>query len=307
MKTASLFAGQGAQAVGMGRDLAEALPVCRDLFRTASEVLGYDLAQVCFEGPMERLTRSDVCQPAIFVTSAACLAAVRDRHPDFAFDVAAGLSLGEWTALYAAGVVTFEQGVRILEARGRFMQEACEATPSAMVCILRLPPEKVADICAASGALVANLNSPEQIVLSGTPEACEAAGRLAGEAGGRAVPLAVAGGYHSPFMEPAAKALAGVLAGESFAAPSVPVLSNVTGRPHAPDADSIRKAMVEQVTHPVQWCASVEWMRSAEAGIERFVEFGPGKTLTGLVRRIDRAAAAANVDSLASAEALVWP
>ena len=304
MKTVAMFAGQGAQAVGMGRDLAEAIPACRELFDRANEALGYDLASVCFEGPIEKLTRTDVCQPAIFVMSAACLAAVRERYPDFAFDYAAGLSLGEWTALYAAGAIGFEQGVRILEARGRFMQEACDARPGTMVCILRLAPEKVAEICDATGATMANINSAEQIVLSGTHEACDAAARLAAEAGGRAVPLTVAGAYHSPFMESAAKALAETLAGEEFKTPSVPVLSNVTGRPHAPDAASIRQAMVDQVTHPVRWLGTVEWLRSPETGVERFVEFGPGKTLSGLVKRIDRAAVAQNVDGLAAVDAL---
>ena len=304
MKTAALFAGQGAQAVGMGKDLADAFPVCKGLFRRANEALGYDLASVCFEGPMEKLTRTDVCQPAIFVVSAACLAAVRERKPDFAFDYAAGLSLGEWTALYAAGVVGFEQCVRILEARGRFMQEACDATPSTMVCLLRLPYEKVAEICAASGATMANINSAEQIVLSGTRETCDAAAKLAAEAGGRAVPLAVAGAYHSPFMAPAAKALADVLAKEEFLAPSVPVLSNVTGRPHAADAASIRQAMVDQVTHPVRWLDTVTWLRTPDVAVERFVEFGPGKTLSGLVKRIDRAATALSVDGLAAIDAL---
>ena len=303
MKTVAMFAGQGAQAVGMGRDLADAIPVCRELFDRANEALGYDLASVCFEGPIERLTRTDVCQPAIFVMSAACLAAVRERHPDFAFDYAAGLSLGEWTALYAAGAVGFEQCVRILEARGRFMQEACDARPGTMVCLLRLAPEKVAEICAASGATMANINSAEQIVLSGSPESCADAARLAGEAGGRAVPLTVAGAYHSPFMEPAAKALADVLAKEEFRVPSVPVLSNVTGRPHAPDAEAIRQAMVDQVTHPVRWLDTVTWLRTPEADAGRFVEFGPGKTLSGLVKRIDRAAVAQNVDGLAAVDA----
>jgi [acyl-carrier-protein] S-malonyltransferase len=302
MKTAAMFAGQGAQAVGMGKDLAEAFPACRDLFDRANDALGYDLAKTCFEGPLETLTRTDVCQPAIFVVSAACLAAARERAPAFAFDYACGLSLGEWTALYAAGVVGFEQCVRILEARGRFMQEACDATPSTMVCILRLPYDKVEALCAASGATMANINSAEQIVLSGSPDACTAAARLAAEAGGRAVPLAVAGAYHSPFMAPAAKALESFLAKEEFHAPAVPVLSNVTGRPHAPDTDSIRRAMVAQVTHPVRWLDSVLWLRSSEAGVGRFVEFGPGKTLSGLVRRIDRTATAANVATLADLE-----
>ena len=303
-KTAALFAGQGAQVVGMGRDLVEAFPVCRQLFDRAGEALGYDLAAICFHGPIEKLTRTDVCQPAIFVVSAVCLAALRERRPEFRFDYAAGLSLGEWTALYAAGAVEFEQCVRILEDRGRVMQEACDATPSTMVCILRLPFATVEDICAKSGATMANINSAEQIVLSGTREQCADAARLAAEAHGRALPLAVAGAYHSACMAPAAKALADRLAGETFRPPEVPVLSNLTGRPHAPDADSIRQAMVDQVTHPVRWLDTVQWLRSPEAGAGSFVEFGPGKTLSGLVKRIDREAVASSIDGLAALDAL---
>ncbi len=303
-KTVAMFAGQGAQAVGMGRDLAEAFPICREFFDRASNVLGYDLAAVCFDGPMERLTRTDVCQPAIFVVSVACLAALRARRPGWRFDYAAGLSLGEWTALHEAGVVGFEQCVRILEARGRLMQEACDATPSTMVCLLRLPFATVEEICTKSGAAIANVNSAEQIVLSGTPDECAAAARLAAEARGRAVPLAVAGGYHSRFMEPAARAFAERLAGEEFRPPAVPVLSNLTGCPHSADPDAIRHSMVEQITHPVRWLDIVRWLRGFDAGASLFVEFGPGKTLSGLVKRIDRDAAVVSVDGLAALDAV---
>ncbi len=298
-KLLAMFAGQGAQSVGMGKDLFDASETVRGLFRDASDVLGYDLAQVCFEGPMERLTRTDVCQPAVFVMSAACLAVRREKKPDFSFDAVAGLSLGEWTALYAAGAVEFRQTVRILEARGRFMQEACDAAPSTMVCVLRLPPEKVAEVCAASGAAMANINSQEQIALSGTVEACAEAAKAAAAMGGRAVPLSVAGAYHSAFMAPAAEKLAAFLAGETLSAPAVPVLSNVTGRPHASDPEAIKKAMVAQVTSPVRWLDTVLGLRAD--GFTDFVEFGPGKTLSGLVRRIDREAPASSVFDLATA------
>jgi [acyl-carrier-protein] S-malonyltransferase len=298
--TAAVFAGQGAQAVGMGRDLTEAFPECKALFQRANDVLGFDLAKVCFEGPDTDLTKTNIAQPAIFVVSAACLAALRAKKPDFAFDVAAGLSLGEWTALYAAGVVSFDQAVRILEARGRFMQEACEERAGGMVSVMRLTVEQIQGIATQSGLTMANINSTEQVVLSGPKEGVAAAEAAVKAAGGRAVVLNVAGAYHSPLMASAATKLEGALATETFQAPSVPVVSNVTGQPHG-GPDAIRKAMVAQVTGSVRWLDSVNWC--ATNGIDRYVEFGPGKTLTGLIKRIVPTAAAFNVADAAQADA----
>ncbi len=299
-RTAAVFAGQGAQAVGMGRDLAEAFPACRKLFDRADEVLGFPLSRICFEGPETELTRTRICQPAIFVASAACHQALLLQNPGVAFDVAAGLSLGEWTALYAAGAVSFEQALRILEARGRFMQEACDERPGGMVSVMRLALDQVRAIADPCGLTVANLNSAEQVVLSGPREGVVQAEQAVKAAGGRAVVLNVAGAYHSPLMASAAEKLAAVLAKETLQKPSMPVLSNVTGRPHG-DPDSLRSAMVAQVTHSVLWLDSVNWC--SENGIERYVEFGPGKTLTGLIRRIAPAAATFNVADAAQAQA----
>ena len=298
---AAVFAGQGAQAVGMGKDLAEAHAECRDLFDRASDVLGYDLARVCFEGPDSELTKTSVCQPAIFVVSAAALAALKVRKPDFEFQFAAGLSLGEWTALYAAGVISFEQGVRILEARGRFMQEACDELPGGMVSVMRLPLEQVQRIAEETGLTMANINSAEQIVLSGTKDAVAAAEAAAKAAGGRGIVLNVAGAYHSPLMASAATKLDAVLASETFNAPSVPVVSNVTGEPHG-SVEDIRINMLRQVTGSVRWLDSVQWMGAQ--GVGQFVEFGPGKTLSGLIKRIVPEAATLNVADLAQAEAV---
>ena len=281
-KNAALFAGQGAQAVGMGRDLAESRPDCRALFDRADSILGWSLSEAVFEGPVERLTRTDVCQPAIFVASAAAWTAFRALAPDVPFAAMAGLSLGEWTALWAAGAVSFDDAVRVLAARGRLMQEACEANPSAMVSILKLDPAACEAIAAETGCAVTNYNAALQTVLGGTPDQVAAAAAAASAKGGRAVVLKTAGAYHSPFMAPAAERLAPVLAGVEFRAPSVPVLSNFVGRPHG-SPDDIRAAMLAQIAHPVRWTDDVAAMTALGAGT--FVEFGPGAVLTGMLKR----------------------
>lgn len=292
----AVFAGQGAQFVGMGKDLA-ADPDIALLFDRANEVLDFDLKQVCFEGPAESLTRSDYCQPAIFVTSVACWRAFQKRYPDCRFTVAAGLSLGEWGALHIAGVLDFETTVRILEARGRFMQEACLAQPGGMVSIMSLPYEKVQEVCAVSGATLANHNSDSQIVLSGTKEAVAAAEEAALAAGGKAIVLNVAGAFHSPLMMPARERLAGLLRDVEFGTPAIPVFSNVSGAPHAADGAAIRDAMLRQVTDSVRWLSCIK-----NSGLTTFIEFGPGKVLSGLIKRIDRANNVANVQDIDTLE-----
>ena len=281
-RNAALFAGQGAQAVGMGRDLAESRPECKALFDRADSILGWSLSEAVFEGPIERLTRTDVCQPAIFVASAAAWTAFRALAPAVPFAAMAGLSLGEWTALWAAGAVSFDDAVRILAARGRLMQEACDAAPSGMVSILKLDPAACEAIAAETGCAVTNYNAALQTVLGGTPDQVAAAAAAASAKGGRAVVLKTAGAYHSPFMAPAAERLAPVLAGVEFRAPSVPVLSNFAGRPNG-SPDDIRAAMLSQIAHPVRWTDDVAAMTALGAGT--FVEFGPGAVLTGMLRR----------------------
>ncbi len=294
---AILFPGQGAQAVGMGRDLAEHFPECRALFDRAGKVLGFDLAKACFEGPIEQLTRSSVAQPAIFVVSAAAWLALQLRRPGLKVAAAAGLSSGEWAALYAAGVLSFEDSLRVLEARGRFMQDACEEHAGGMLSLIGLDLAGAEKLARDSGVEVANLNSPEQTVLSGSREGidrAEAGAKMAGAK--KAVRLNVAGAFHSSLMTTAARRLEEFLAAIPFGAPTMPVLSNVTGQPHG-DPESIRQLMVRQVTSSVRWVDDVRWMQGQ--GVTQYAECGPGKVLAGLVRRIDNGATVHNIqDSL---------
>jgi len=293
MKRALVFAGQGAQAVGMGKDLADAHPVCRELFDRADSVLGFSISRLCFEGPIEELTRSNNCQPAIFVASAACHAALEKEAGPLSPAGVAGLSLGEWTALYAAGALSFEDTLRVLEARGRFMQEACEEKQGGMVSVIGLGDDKIRQVCATAGVEIANLNSPGQTVLSGEKSAVDAADRLAKEAGAKmTVVLKVAGAFHSSLMASAARKLEAFLAGVQVSAPRVPVLANATGAPHGSAAD-IRRDMVRQVTGSVRWISCIEWLKNI--GVTQYVECGPGKVLSGLIKRIDPAAVAVGV------------
>ncbi len=301
MSNCCVFAGQGAQVPGMGRDLAEADAELMSLFDAANAVLGFDLKKICFEGPAEELTKSNICQPAIFVTSYAAYRALQKKGaPSFA--CAAGLSLGEWGALSAAGVLDFDSTLKVLEARGRFMQEACEATPSGMIAIVGATPDQLAALCEKTGCRVANINSSAQQVLSGSKDAVQLAATVAKELGiKRALPLATAGAFHSPFMAPAREKLAPVLDEITFSAPKFPVLSNVTGKPHSDDPAVIKATMLEQVTGTTNWAADVETAKVL--GVTRFVEFGPGKVLSGLIKKIDPALETLNVADLASLDA----
>ncbi|NCC53460.1 MAG: [acyl-carrier-protein] S-malonyltransferase [Spartobacteria bacterium] len=285
MSNAIVFPGQGAQAVGMAAGVLERFPDCRGMFDEAGEILGYDLAALCAEGPQELLTQSDRAQPAIFVVSAACYAMYKETASDFECAMTAGLSSGEWTALYAANVLSFGEVVRVLAARGKFMQEACEEQKGGMLSVIGLNAEQVEKVALDAGLEMANFNSQEQIVLSGPVERIERAVQIAKDAGAkRAIPLNVAGAFHSSMMNSAAEKLAEFLAPITFSAPSMPVISNVTARPH--EADTIRELMVKQVNSPVKFVDSVLWMQSA--GVDSLVECGPGKVLSGLVKRIDK-------------------
>lgn len=300
-KTAVLFTGQGAQSVGMGRDIAQASPAAAAVFERANQVLGYDLRALCFEGPAERLEQTDLQQPAIFTTSAAIWQALQERavltEPVAAM---AGLSLGEYTALFAAGAVAFEDALRLVKRRGELMQEAATAVPSGMVSAMGLDPDQVEAICRqASDAGViqpANFNSPGQIVLSGAKAACEKAALLIEQAGGRAVPLKVAGAFHSPLMKPAADGLAEMLAVTPFETPRVPVIANVNCQPHG-DPDTIRRRLTEQLTQPVRWQESMQKLLAE--GVDQFIEIGPGRVLTGLMKKISRRTPIMNVSTAA--------
>ena len=303
MSKCCVFAGQGAQIPGMGKDFAEADAEVMGFFDKANAVLGFDLKKICFEGPAEELTKSNICQPAIFVTSFAAYTALRKKKA-IDFDCAAGLSLGEWGALCAAGVLDFDSTLRVLEARGRFMQEACEATPSGMIAIVGATPDQPNQLCEKTGCTVANINSAAQQVLSGSKDSIASAAAVAKELGiKRAIPLATAGGFHSPFMAPAREKLAPVLDGITFNAPKFPVLSNVTGKPHQADPGAIKAMMLEQVTGTTNWAADVEAAKAL--GCTTFVEFGPGKVLSGLIKKIDAALVTANVSDLATLEAAI--
>lgn len=301
---AIVFAGQGAQAVGMGKDLAEAYPESRALFEQADAILGYPLSTICFAGPPEELTKSNHCQPAIFITSLACHAALQKECPGLTFRAAAGLSLGEWTALCMAGALSLEHALKALEARGRFMQEACQASDGGMLSIMGLEPAKICSVAEAAGVEIANLNSPEQTVLSGPRSAVVQAEALAKAAGAKkTVLLNVAGAFHSRLMQPAADRLAPVLASIPFQTPRMPVLSNVTGVPHQ-DPEQMRRDLVRQVTQPVQWVGCVQWM--AANGVGGYVECGPGRVLSSLSKRIHPEGRTVNVqdrDSLGKAGA----
>jgi [acyl-carrier-protein] S-malonyltransferase len=297
-----LFPGQGAQAVGMARDLVAGCPELRERFTEASDILGFDLARVCFDGPEDELTRSDRAQPAIFVHSVVALDAFKaatGREASFV----AGLSSGEWAALYDAGVVSYPDALRVLEARGRLMQQACSEQAGGMLSVIGLDDATLAALAETCGVELANFNSPGQTVLSGAIAGIEKAGLRAREAGAkRAIQLDVAGAFHSSLMVSAAEAFAGVLSEITLHEPSIPVLSNVSGKPHEACTD-IPSAMVEQITSSVQWVKSIQWM--VGAGADTFVECGPGKILTGLVKRIDKAPALHNICDFQSLERTV--
>jgi [acyl-carrier-protein] S-malonyltransferase len=297
-RIAFLFPGQGAQYVGMGKVLCESLPVARQLFADASAVLGYDLLDVCVNGPAQRLDSTAVSQPAIFVASLAALEGLRQANPEVLPEVVAtaGLSLGEYTALVFAGALDFADGLRVVQQRGQAMQAASDATPSGMVSVLGLEQPAVEELCEKArpeGLIqVANLLCPGNIAVSGKKAACEAVERLAGAARARTVRLAVAGAFHTPLMKPADSKLAGALAGVPLRSPRVPVWSNVDARPHT-DPEEVRGLLVRQVVQPVLWEQTMRGL--LEAGCDRFFEIGPGRVLAGLLKRVQRKVDLTNV------------
>jgi [acyl-carrier-protein] S-malonyltransferase len=302
-KTALLFAGQGAQVVGMGKDLAEKFPGAKAWFDRANSALGYDLAKVCFEGPEADLTKTENAQPGIFLVSWVCFQLLKEQVPNLKFEATAGLSLGEFTALTAAGAMSFEDGLRVVRQRGKFMQEACDVTKGGMAAIIGLDEAPTREVCAEAGVVLANLNCPGQLVISGEAEKITKACELAKAKGAkRALPLPVAGAYHSPLMASAQPKLAAELARVNLAVTKVPVISNVNALPHGVPS-RISAQLVEQV------CASVRWEESMRVllsqGFTRFIELGPGTALSGFMKRIDKTVTMLNVADAASLEATV--
>ena len=291
-KIAFLFPGQGAQTVGMGRELDRDLPAARELFDRANALLGFDLRAACFAGPADALEATDVSQPAIFVASLAALEGLKVEQPDVvaACAGAAGLSLGEYTALVFAGSMSFEDGLRVVRRRGQAMQAAATATPSGMTSVLGLDEAKVDELCARvapHGRLwKSNFLGPGNIVVSGEAAALAQIEPIATDLGAsRVIPLAVAGAFHTPLMKPADAQLAEALAGVPLRPPRVPVYSNVDAAPHD-DPEDIRRTLVAQVVGGVRWEESIRRMMAD--GFDTFYEIGPGRVLTGLLKRIDR-------------------
>jgi len=298
-KTALLFSGQGAQGVGMGKDLAAEYPVAAALFQQADEILGFGLSQIAFEGPVEELTKTSVCQPALYVHGLATLAVVRERYPALEFHAAAGLSLGEFTAHAAAGTFSFEEGLRLVKKRSEAMQKACEETEGGMAAIIGGDESGIRELASAADVDVANYNSPGQIVLSGESSKIALAVSLAKEHGARkAVELTVAGAFHSRLMESAYIALQQALEEATIVGPVVPVICNVDAIP-ARTPEEIRRSLADQVTGSVCWTASVEYLID-HLGCNRFLELGPGGIIAGLVGRIRKGTPVISISNSAS-------
>jgi [acyl-carrier-protein] S-malonyltransferase len=303
-KTALLFSGQGAQSVGMGKDLAAEFPVAAALFEKADSILGYPLSRIAFEGPAEELTKTSVCQPALYVHGLACLAVLQEKFPALEFQATAGLSLGEFTAHAAAGTFDFETGLRLVDKRARAMQEACEASTGGMAAIIGGEEDRVRELAAIADVDVANINAPGQIVLSGEASKIIMAVSLAKEYSARkAVELTVAGAFHSRLMESAYQSLSAALAETHINEPKVPVVCNVDAIP-VRDLQTIRRTLADQVTGSVCWSQSVEYLID-HLHIKQFIELGPGGVIAGLVGRIRKGTPIASVSNVASLEEAV--
>lgn len=300
---ALIFPGQGAQYVGMGRDLYERYPAAKVIYEKANNILGFNISKICFEGPKEELTRTDICQPAILITSIAALRSLESNLPSpLSPKAVLGLSLGEYTALVCAGSLTFEDGLYLVRKRGEFMEEAARQNPGTMASVIGFSLEETRKICEEAGIQIANLNSPGQIVISGAKEKVEAASALAKERGAkRIIPLDVSGAFHSDLMELAANKLKNEIDKMDVSAPTIKVISNVTAKQET-TPEEIKDNLVAQVKSPVLWEDSIRFL--AAGGIKRFIEIGPGKVLAGLLRRIDSTLECFNVETAADVAAV---
>jgi [acyl-carrier-protein] S-malonyltransferase len=308
MKTAFLFPGQGAQYVGMGKDLVTVYPDTESLFAKANEILGYNLQKICFEGPDDELNATAASQPAIFVVSAALLDIMNTANSSVRPDVTAGLSMGEYTALYAAGLISFENALSLVQRRGNAMQAAADASEGSMVSILGLDEVQIIALCeeASQGELLVpvNFNCPGQIVLSGTIRACHRATELAEKYGAiKAVPLSVAGAFHSEMMDPAAAELEKALTECSIKAPTTPKVIGNIHTEYYQDADAIRHGLVKQLVQPILWQNCMEKLLAE--GIDNFYEIGPGRVLTGLMKRIHRRTKVINISNAGTLRAFL--
>lgn len=299
MSMAFLFPGQGAQSVGMCQSIHGKYPCAKTLFDRASVILGYDLAKLCFEGPKEQLDSTVYSQPALFVSSLAALEMLKEVKPDLVASAThtAGLSLGEYTALVFAEAIRFEDGLKVVQQRGRAMQDSSDRSPSGMASLLMLERDKVQAICDEASAvglvLIANYLCPGNLVISGEKPAVAKAVELAEAAGGKTVTLSVAGAFHTSIMQPADQKLADALANVAIQKPRLPVVSNVDAAVHS-DPEEIRQLLVQQVVNPVKWEDSIRWLLTQ--GVTEFTEVGPGKVLAGLLKRIDRKMKCENVN-----------
>ena len=301
MSRALVFPGQGAQYVGMGMELAERYPKARDILDDADKALSFALSDVIANGPDDELTKTDISQPAILTVSWMAFSVLKQSVDGLSYAATAGLSLGEYTALIAAGVLSFKDAVKLVRIRGQAMQEAADAAPSGMVALIGADEASAQQLCdqVAEGDVlaVANLNSTGQVVISGAQAACERAVAAAKDAGiRRAMPLNVAGAFHSPLMASAADRLRAAIDDVELSDPRVPVYSNVTAKPVTSAAD-IPDLLVQQLTSPVRWAASVEAMKAD--GISEFWELGPGKSLCGMIQRTVKEVEVANLDKAA--------
>ena len=296
-KVVLLFSGQGAQAVGMGRELGESSSAARAVLEQADEVLGFPLTKVMFDGPMDELTRTSRCQPALYAHGLACLTALKEAVPGMGIAAAAGLSLGEFTAHAAAGTFSFADGLKLVARRGLFMEEACEATKGSMIAMLGGEEEAVRQLAADSGVDMANFNTPGQIVLSGARENIARTAVLAKERGLRGKELPVAGAYHSRLMISAQEKLRTELAGVALSAPAFPVVCNLEAQPVS-GAGDIRRTLELQVTGSVRWAQSMEYLLAQ--GHDCFLELGPGGQLAGMLGRIRKGTEVHSVSDSAS-------